>query len=88
MRDFWGHDLFPSKVKFKLLATPDRDTRFTLACPVCNRTISGYGRRSILKRHINEVHLKIKSYQCPICEKKYTQSGSRDRHVRRVHAQS
>ncbi|KAM8920678.1 zinc finger protein 410 [Pelodytes ibericus] len=50
----------------------------------CGRSFAEY---SSLRKHM-VVHSGIKSHQCPICGKTFSQSGSRNAHVRKHHPSS
>ena len=50
-------------------------------CPFCDRIKD--------TKHAMEVHIRShtdeRPYECPICHKKYTQSGTRNRHLHSMH---
>ena len=51
----------------------------------CNHCKSFYKNRSVLKRHVNEVHLKIKPYFCKSCKYSCSRKGDMEKHVNAVH---
>jgi len=62
------------------LQTSAKDKHFD--CKICGR---GYSRQDALRRHIQDVHLKIRNHACPICSKKFQRSETLRVHIDMVH---
>jgi len=50
----------------------------------CYECCKRFSKKSILKRHIESVHMKI-TYSCHLCTRKYTQQSSLRKHIRVIH---
>ena len=83
-------ELHPSKGRTFKNGKFTRNNDRTLSCEFCAKT---YREIDCLKRHELSKHgkssikLKLRSYACKICLKKYTQKYYRDQHVLKVHFQ-
>ena len=51
-------------------------------CSVCSKQFS---KNWILKRHISEVHYKLKEYECSDCDATFSQKQALDKHIKTVH---
>ena len=59
--------------------------RGSYQCQVCDYiSHSSYD----LKRHVNDVHMKIKNHKCNLCEYAVSTSANLTRHVKGVHEQN
>jgi hypothetical protein len=56
--------------------------RVSHVCPQCEYTTSD---KSHLRRHMSNVHDKMKPFQCPKCEKKFGQNSDLKTHISSVH---
>lgn len=56
--------------------------RIQFVCPTCER---GFTNKSLLKRHIDCVHLQLARYPCPYCEMKFKRTDHLNLHLRRKH---
>ena len=55
----------------------------SVQCHVCQRWMS---RADSLKRHIREVHMKVKAHECPLCGRHFSQKCNMFSHIAKKHA--
>ena len=51
-------------------------------CSICDKKLSS---KSKLKRHISDIHLKLKPFECPTCEYKATAKEMLNNHIKAIH---
>ena len=51
-------------------------------CSICEQKLASKGK---LKRHINDIHLKLKPFECPSCKYKATNKPMLNNHVKAMH---
>ncbi|XP_013073704.2 zinc finger and BTB domain-containing protein 17-like isoform X10 [Biomphalaria glabrata] len=73
-------DLFNATNEALFLESPHASSHLPLVCKVCSK---GYASNAGLFLHM-ETHLG-KSYQCPVCDSKFTQRGTMKRHLKNQH---
>ena len=59
-----------------------RRTHSDLTCPICSMKLKEV---NYLKRHVREIHMKLKPYQCDRCDKTFSRKPTLEDHINVVH---
>ena len=65
------------------LVRPDNDQH--VSCHVCGKVFRGSSRAQNLKRHFNNVHLKLKPFRCIVCGMMFGLKYNLKSHMSRAH---
>ena len=58
--------------------------KLRLPCPDKDCSYSSFFKAD-LKKHYSKIHLKLKNYQCHMCEKTFTTKGRCNEHINGIH---
>ena len=65
-------------------ATDVEKDKLRLPCPDKDCGYSSFFKAD-LKKHYSKMHLKLKNYQCHLCEKTFTTKGRCNEHINGIH---
>ena len=72
-------------IKLYFLSGSNKDDVSGRSCQLCGRTFT---KKCDLKRHVNQVHLKLRPYKCNQCDASFPRRPQLKIHVRKAHDNS